>query len=412
MYNKASIIIAGFLVCTVMAYSALAAPKIYTQKPKGVTIYYPDKCYNGYTLCTGKDAVKLINMNGETVNTWPDSVVMQPILQNGHFIAHGRRKKSEINNEYKKSIAEGTVSDSKILEYDWEGRIVWEYTAKDELHHDFFRRDNGNTILLCSENIPDGYRGEIKGFDHKGLNRKNPAIKGDYIIEVDLTGKVVWEWHEYEHLDLNRYCSRCIAYDWTHTNTVQELPKNTLGIKDPRFKAGNILINPRNLDTIYIIDKQTKKIVWSWGRGLLDHPHHPTMLKNGNIIIFDNRKHADYKQKASRIIELNPATNKIVWQYGAGRSFYSRGRSGMQKLPNGNVLICESDKQRLFEVTPNNMIVWEYFDPDGVESYRAFRIPYDYCPQSAVLPKPKEEPVLPKTKTSDERLVTSDETRK
>jgi len=33
-------------------------------------------------------------------------------------------------------------------------------------------------------------------------------------------------------------------------------------------------------------------------------------------------------------------------------------------LPNGNVLIAESDSGRLFEVTSDGEIVWEFLNPD------------------------------------------------
>ncbi len=32
-------------------------------------------------------------------------------------------------------------------------------------------------------------------------------------------------------------------------------------------------------------------------------------------------------------------------------------------MPNGNTLICEGAPGRLFEVTPNSQIVWEYINP-------------------------------------------------
>jgi len=34
-----------------------------------------------------------------------------------------------------------------------------------------------------------------------------------------------------------------------------------------------------------------------------------------------------------------------------------------QRLPNGNTLITESTQGRIFEVTPENEIVWEYYNP-------------------------------------------------
>ena len=48
-------------------------------------------------------------------------------------------------------------------------------------------------------------------------------------------------------------------------NSVAPLPENKwYDAGDDRFKPGNILLNARNIDTIYIIDKQTKKIVWEY----------------------------------------------------------------------------------------------------------------------------------------------------
>ena len=37
--------------------------------------------------------------------------------------------------------------------------------------------------------------------------------------------------------------------------------------------------------------------------------------------------------------------------------------SNAQRLPNGNTLICEGDFGRLFEVTAESELVWEYVNP-------------------------------------------------
>ena len=71
-------------------------------------------------------------------------------------------------------------------------------------------------------------------------------------------------------------------------------------------------------------------------------------------------------------------------------SFYSYHISSAERQPNGNVVICEGAPGRLFEVTPQKEIVWEYISPfygvvDGVNnleslnsSFRAHRYGYDY----------------------------------
>jgi len=62
--------------------------------------------------------------------------------------------------------------------------------------------------------------------------------------------------------------------------------------------------------------------------------------------------------------EAGPPTQKIVWQYNSDppEDFFSISRGGCQELPNGNILIAETNKGRAFEVTPHGEIVWEYYD--------------------------------------------------
>ena len=62
----------------------------------------------------------------------------------------------------------------------------------------------------------------------------------------------------------------------------------------------------------------------------------------------------------------------------------------MQRLPNGNTQIAEATSGRIFEVTPEGEIVWEYVDPAGFV-FRAHRYPYDWVPA----PRPEETPVIP-----------------
>jgi hypothetical protein len=65
------------------------------------------------------------------------------------------------------------------------------------------------------------------------------------------------------------------------------------------------------------------------------------------------------------VIELDPATNAVVWKYQEPRpyNFYSPRISSAQRLANGNTLINEGSFGRLFEVTPEGEVVWEYVSP-------------------------------------------------
>ena len=66
--------------------------------------------------------------------------------------------------------------------------------------------------------------------------------------------------------------------------------------------------------------------------------------------------------------------------------------SSAQRLPNGNTLITEGSDGRIFEVTADHELVWEYVSPYWGNGnlnmnlvYRAYRAPYDWVPQ---LPEP------------------------
>lgn len=101
----------------------------------------------------------------------------------------------------------------------------------------------------------------------------------------------------------------------------------------------------------------------------------------------------------SRILEIDPVKNQIVWQYtgdNSGRpvwSFFSSFVSSARRLPNGNTLIDEGMSGRLFQITPGGDIVWEYVNPypgrttvggkPALNSliYRAQPVPYAWVPE-------------------------------
>ena len=84
------------------------------------------------------------------------------------------------------------------------------------------------------------------------------------------------------------------------------------------------------------------------------------------MLIFDNGTHrTDHPATFSRVVEVDPSTSKIVWEY-TDQSlfcFFSPYISGAQRLANGNTLICEGVHGRLFEVTSDKQVVWEYINP-------------------------------------------------
>ena len=380
-----------------------------TVYPVGTTLYQPERCFNGYTIIFGGLDVKLVDMNGRTVREWQLDTALHDLgsrrahlLKNGHVLV---------------SRGGMTSTDGTIDEYDWNGNLAWRYIPEGKIphqkwmgpHHDVWRKENGNTLLICREAVPEEYLTQVRN-----PLWQNQTICGDTILEVSPAAEVVWEWNSHGHLDINRY--RLLAspdwhsgpdnstvVDWTHVNTVRDIPENKWFEQgDQRFRPGNVIISPRQLDTVYIIERDSGDIVWEYSGdyfGGLSGQHEPHMIPKGypgegNILIFDNGaspwKDLGHAGK-SYVLEVNPMTKELVWLYDDNQRFHSTYTSSAQRLPNGNTLICESVTLRAFEVTPEGETVWEYVG-SGV---RAYRYAYDHCPQTAALGHPKEVSVTP-----------------
>ena len=313
--------------------------------------YVPHKAYNGYTLFSPKGAEKtwLIDMQGRFVHCW--QAPYKPgehavLLPNGHLLYAGRLEDGPLAGVFGGA---GGV----LLELDWNGDEVWRYEDP-FMHHDFCRMDNGNTMVLRWEEIPKDVAAKVKG-GVPGTERDG-VIWGDAFQEIDRDGNMVWEWHGYDHLDPEEYviCPLCRRADWTHCNNCEVLPD------------GNILTTSFTMNSILIIDKNTGAIKWRWGQEELGHPHNPTLLDNGNVLVFDNGLHRPMiNQTYSRILEVEQETGKIVWEYmDATPTYFSAPFiSGSQRLPNGNTFICTGPTGHFFEVTKGGEIVWEYINP-------------------------------------------------
>ena len=154
---------------------------------------------------------------------------------------------------------------------------------------------------------------------------------------------------------------RSDTFDPTHINDI-ELVTPELAAIFPMLREGDLVVSLRNISTIVAIDPETRLAHWAIA-GPFRRQHDPDLLPNGHIMVFDNLG-GDPACGRSRVLELDPTTDKIVWSYAGceGERFESEGWGEQQSLPNGNVLITESFAGRVLEVTsdPVPRIVWSY----------------------------------------------------
>ena len=269
----------------------------------------------------------------------------------------------------------GGASGGLMREVDWDGNVIMEY-RDDWQHHDCRRLENGNVLYAGWELMPEEAAKRVQG-GMPGTELPD-GMFNDFFREVTPEGETVWEWHTYE-MDIEDYPLNPLAPRrvWAWMNTCCPLDN------------GDVLISLRQINTIAIVDRQTKKIKWirrddSWGG-----QHDCQMLENGNIMLFANGMNTPFPHCHSFITEFNPDTNETIWEYRDDPStfFYSHHISGAERLWSGNTLICEGSFGRIFEVTTEGEIVWEFINPhfdlmfmgDHVNwVFRAFR----YAPDS------------------------------
>jgi hypothetical protein len=82
-------------------------------------------------------------------------------------------------------------------------------------------------------------------------------------------------------------------------------------------------------------------------------------------MVFDNFGNQISPEGRTRVIEFDPTNMDIVWEYKgtADHPLETLIRGSDERLANGNTLITETGAGRIFEVTPEGKIVWEYMNP-------------------------------------------------
>lgn len=247
-----------------------------------------------------------------------------------------------------------------IVKLDARSNVLW--SRRGGFHHDLQVMDDGRIWVLDR--------------DGKVIPRINPeeGILEDFVTVLDPRGEVVKRFSILEAFERSRFAGLLGRMERTgdvfHTNTLEVLDGRFAG-RDPAFRKGNVLLSVLKLDTLAVLDPgigDGGEIVWartgSWRR-----QHQSTFLDGGNLLMFDNRGPAGDR---SRVVEMDPLTGKVVWQYGGtqGVDLFSKTLGSCQRLPNGNTLITESENGRALEVTRDGRVVWEFHNPNRAGEHK------------------------------------------
>lgn len=386
-----------------------------------------DNASTGLTLIApyNQKKVYLVDYEGETVHTWVSTRATSgtvKLLPDGTLL-RGR------------AGAMGQGDGVQIL--DWDGTVLWDYTPPSpyQFHHDIEPMPNGNFLLNAVVSYTSTEL--INMGKDPNITPMHPLVEPIFEVKPNGTndGDIVWVWNPVDHIiqdydaskpnygvvsdhpeliDLNY--PRDNPLEWQHSNAVAY-----------NAELDQVMITDRNFGEFWVIDHNTTTAVaarhtggaqgkggdllYRWGNPrtygagdvddqLLGGPHDahwvaPGLPGAGNIIVFNNGVQMavnNSEERYSSVEELVPPVNATggypldpgasygpaasKWRYNASppQDFFAWSMGGVERLPNGNTLVCGGSTGYNFEVEPSGDVVWRY------RSSQIFRVSRYYPP--------------------------------
>jgi hypothetical protein len=221
------------------------------------------------------------------------------------------------------------------------------------------------------------------------------------VQEIDIkTGKVLFEWNSADHVPYSESeqplpASPDTPWDWFHVNAVKP---------DGR---GHLLVDARNTWTAYRIDRHSGAIDWKLGGKdssfalqaadgqvlndagrIFAWQHDAEAHGHGSYTVFDNEaagqantgtgvdSRLPYSRAVTVEIDTNAGTATLVDSADEPEGELASSQGNTQLLPNGDLFTGWGSLPAFSESGPSGDLVFEAHFPDGVNSYRAYRLPW------------------------------------
>ena len=188
--------------------SVPAEPDSEDEVPRGLRVATPEAA-PGFVFFNPllSYATYLVDVEGKVVHTWESEYESGGgvyLLDNGHLLRGGQ--------EPDPPVFSGGGQAGRIQELTWDGEVVWDFGFSDEnhlLHHDMAVLPNGNIL---------GIAWEAKTAEEAGAAGRRPELTPeaglwpDMIVEIEPLppdrGRVIWEWHMWDHTVQDVYPER------------------------------------------------------------------------------------------------------------------------------------------------------------------------------------------------------------
>ncbi len=357
------------------------------QPGDGVTIdKHPDDgkliLISGYF--EGGNEVRLIRRDGTPVAKWPVRILdLFPDLSFTRF-------PPQTNNNIDTHGALVNPDGSLVFNFDYGGTtklsrcgdVIWTLPA--ETHHSVEKSEKGGYWIPTRGFIDPPDFGAFFPLTHP--TKKAGFFLYDKIAKVSEDGKIEFEKSVPEILFDNGLAAVLTATgtsftndgavnaELTHVNKIAELPA-AYADQFPEFEAGDLLVSLRSHNLLFVVDPDTWKVKWHQ-TGPWVRQHDPEFDADGTIMVFNNNAYrlslTDDGQtdmsapRVSNIMKTDPRTGATEVIYGdrAGEEFLSVIRGKIDPIDGGagGVLVTEHEAGRVFEVSPDREITWQYIN--------------------------------------------------
>ena len=248
-------------------------------------------------------------------------------------------------------------------------------------HHEFLITPQDTALVLIYHEVPmdlSAFGGPTDGSVLDGIAQE---------IEIE-TGEVLFEWHSLDHVGLGESYyepkpDQKEAYDYFHINSVDV------------DSDQNLLISARRTSTVYKIDRKSGEVVWRLGGKRSDfqmgegawfaYQHDARRHPGGLVTVFDNRGAAMKEQSRGLMLKVDEEamTADLVREYTLPHEPFGIYQGNVQVLPNGNAFVGWGSAPYFAEFAREGQPLFDVSFPAEVESYRAFRCPWEGRPKDA-----------------------------
>jgi len=377
-----------------------------------------DRATEGYSYFETLQESYLINNCGEIVNTWPtirSTQLHSKLMDNGNPIY---------------------IKDNRIIVRDWDDNELSRtgYNATNvELVYEVIVMSNGHYLCLARENLTNA---EFTAMGYEIDSGESPR-RIDMVLEIDPdTETIVWQWNIKDHMIQQRNSSlenygiiadnprkmdmdAILNFDWRQGESFM------INGFDYNEELDLIALSVRKLSEVIIIDHSTTTeeargdsggrhghggdALFRWGNPMnygqgdmsdreLFFQHNPNWIEygehKGKLIMFNNglseRTYSSVEiispsvdedgffilpnNERYELTEEPISINALTF----GPYFGSGYTSGAKVMPNGNIYVTVGQSERLFEMTIEGEIVWEYNIANAGYIYRSERYPKDF----------------------------------